>query len=265
MAEGRHFASDNKQKIQVPKPVVSMPRQRPNRPSVPVASGASTRNNNSPVRRRIPTRIVVACALAAALGVAGIAGVVAWLTAESSVQNQFVLGEVKPVVNEEDNAGDEFENDSSTVKQDVSVSNEGNVPIYVRAKFEIYWVDANGNQLWEKPEPEPDEMPTGIIAGDYRLSLGEVNGVSETGTWLEGTDGYYYWSIPLSAEDGDQTTGFLIEKLERINALLHKDGRRLVCDVSVQAIQADPASAVEEAWGVVVSDNGVLTVQAEGE
>lgn len=263
MAEGRHFASDNKQKIQAPNPVVSTPRQRPNRPSMPRASSASTRNGK-PAPRHVPARVVVACALAVALGVAGIAGVVAWLTAESSVQNQFVLGEVKPVVNEEGNSGNEFENDSSTVKQNVSVSNEGNVPIYVRAKFEIYWVDANGNQLWEKPEPEPDEMPTGIITGDYRLSLGEVNEASGNGTWLEGADGYYYWSIPLSAEAGDQTTGFLIKKLERINALLHKDGRRLVCDVSVQAIQADPATAVEEAWGVIVSDNGVLTFQTEG-
>lgn len=267
MAEGRHFASDNNQNVQAPRPVVPKSRQGHNRPTRTSVDARRPRSNK-PARKRITPRVAVTCALAGALGIAGVAGVVAWLTAESNVQNQFVLSEVKPVVNEDGNQeGSRFENETSTVKQNVSVSNKGNVPIYVRAKINIYWADVNGNQLWDEPEPEPKESATGIIAGDYRLDMGTIGENFVQGTWLVGQDGYYYWSLPLapqSAEGDTPKTGNLIDKLERINSNLHKDGRKLVCDVSVQGIQADPARAVEEAWNVKVED-GVIAGAANGQ
>lgn len=191
--------------------------------------------------------------LALVVSLAGIGGVIAWLNASGQVSNRFEVGEVSPTVNEEGSDGGEFTNGSSTVKQNVNVSNDGNVPIYVRARISIYWVDTNGNQLWEEPKPEPDETPTGIIDGDYRLTMGS-SGCSAS--WVEGQDGFYYWTEPL--EVGNETAD-LIEKLERINALPYKDGRQLVCDIAVQGIQADPAAAVMEAWGVKIADDGTLT------
>lgn len=200
-------------------------------------------------RRQVPKRAVLTLVLALAVVGVAVGGVVAWLTASNQVANQFEVGTVTPTVNEE------FDREN---KKDVNVTNSGNVPIYVRAQIHIYWQDANGNQLWDEPKPEPDELPTGIIDGDYRLTMGTSTGEAR---WVQGSDGYYYWTMPL---DASATTVDLIEKLERINEGLHNDGRKLVCDIAVQGIQADPADAVTEAWGAKIDANGVLTPPSAG-
>lgn len=202
-----------------------------------------------PPRRRMPKRFVALIVAALVVAFVGVGGAIAWLTTSNQVENQFTIGTVVPGVNEDFTNGD-------TVKQNVSVANNGNVPIYVRAQISIYWVDANGSQMWEEPEQEPKEIPTGVIAGDYRLTIGSSGSGAN---WVQGQDGFYYWTAPL--EVGNATAD-LIEKLERINAFLHKDGRQLVCDIAVQGIQADPADAVKEAWGVTIADDGTLTLPA---
>ena len=209
-------------------------------------------------RRQVPKRAVLTLVLALAVVGVAVGGVIAWLSASSQVANQFEVGTVTPTVNEDGPTdGTEFV-DGDNVKQNVDVTNSGNVPIYVRAQIHIYWQDANGNQLWDEPEPAPDEIGTGIISGDYMLTMGAPTGEAQ---WVQGSDGYYYWTMPL---DAGATTTDLIEKLERINEILHKDGRKLVCDIAVQGIQADPAAAVTEAWGVSIGDNGVLTPPSAG-
>ena len=231
MAEGRHFASQK-------------PTPRATRPSRP----------------RVPKRRVLIAVLACVLAGAGIAGVVAWLTASGQVENSFEIGTVIPEINEDGPEEDKPFEDGDNVKQNVDVTNNGNVPIYVRAQVNIYWQDANGNQLWDEPKPEPDELPTGIIDGDYRLTMGASTGEAQ---WIKSSDGYYYWTMPLGA--GDTTTA-LIEKFERINEVLHKDGRKLVCDIAVQGIQAEPDDAVLDAWGDAVASvdptTGALTLKA---
>lgn len=221
-----------------------------------MAEHAQPRSRAKHARKRTPWRAITIAMLALVVSLAGVGGAIAWLNASGQVSNRFEVGEVNPTVNEEGGDGGEFTNGSSTVKRNVNVSNDGNVPIYVRAQISIYWVDANGNQLWEEPKPEPDEIPTGIIDGDYRLTMGSSG---SSASWVEGQDGFYYWTAPL--EVGNATAD-LIEKLERINAFLHKDGRQLVCDIAVQGIQADPADAVKEAWGVTIADDGTLTLPA---
>lgn len=184
-------------------------------------------------RHRSSARGIVTLTLALAVVGAAVGGVVAWLFASNQVQNQFELGQVTPTVKET------FDD---TTKKDVSVTNSGNVPIYVRAQVNIYWQDENGNQLWEEP----------VKGEDYTIDWGDLAGSS----WKLGSDGFYYWTQPLAA---DSTTGLLIDKLEWTTAE-SSDGRTLVCDVAVQGIQADPAHAVQEAWGATVdSDTGTLT------
>lgn len=197
--------------------------------------GATAPRSSRPVRKR---PFVIGALALAVVGVA-VAGVVAWLTATGQVNNQFKLGVVDPTVEET------FE---KNVKSDVRISvGESNVPIYIRARVDIYWVDANGNQMWEQPAKDVDYTLT--------QSLVDKN-------WVLGSDGLYYWTKPLQPREATEN---LIDKLSEI-ANTHGDGRTLVCDVSAQGIQAEPSHAVEEAWGVTVKSDGTLDVTTkEGE
>lgn len=212
MANGRHFKTDT--------PRVEQP--------LPATAAARARRRQT----AMPKRPIALAVLALAVVGVAIAGVVAWLTASSSLINEFGLGQVDTSVEET------FD---GTAKSDVKAKNNGTVPIYVRAQVNIYWQDANGNQLWEEPVKDTD----------YTIDWGDI---SDAG-WIMGSDGFYYWTQPLAA---GATTGNLIDKLEWITAQT-SNGRTLVCDVSIQGIQADPANAVNEAWGASVGQDGTLT------
>ena len=192
------------------------------------------------MRRRGSVRGILTLVLALAVVGVAVGGVVAWLTASGQVQNQFEVGEVKPTVNEKGPDDGDFESGVDTVKKDVSVTNSGNVPIYVRAQVNIYWQDANGNQLWDEPE----------VGTDYTIERGDALGTN----WVKGADGFYYWTKPL---DPNVKTDNLLDSLTN-NSI--GEYPQLVCDIAVQGIQADPTEAVEEAWGVTVDTDGTLTL-----
>ncbi len=175
-----------------------------------------------------------------ALAVVGVAitGVVAWLTASSSLINEFGLGQVDTSVEET------FD---GTAKSDVKAKNNGTVPIYVRAQVNIYWQDANGNQLWEEP----------VKGTDYTIEWGD--GLNTA--WIQGSDGFYYWTQPLAA--GAEAENLIDELTWK--TVDPSNGRTLVCDVSIQGIQADPANAVNEAWGATVTEDGMLTPAQQGQ
>ena len=105
------------------------------------------------------------------------------------------------------------------------------MPIYVRAQVNIYWQDANGNQLWEEP----------VENTDYTIEWGDALGTA----WIQGSDGFYCWTQPLAA--GAETEN-LIDKLTWKTADT-SSGRTLVCDVSIQGIQADPRKRRERSLG----------------
>lgn len=193
-------------------------------------------------------------ALALVLVLAGVGGVVAWLVSSSQVENQFEVGTVEPDINEDGPTEGTSFKDGDTTKQNVTVTNQGNVPIYVRAQVNIYWIDANGNRLWEGPVEG-----TGTNC-DYTRD-GSLP--ADTG-WAQGSDGFYYWIEPLPA--GDKTSK-LIDKISQSQDQLsrHTDGRKLVVDIAVQGIQADPKDAVIEAWNVNVADGGTLELRTAGE
>ena len=198
---------------------------------------------------RLPKRNIVVTVLAVVLGLSVVGGAIAWLVQSDFKVNVFDIGEVEVEI-------DEDFNDEHTVKKDVTVTNRGSVPAYVRAQVNIYWVDANDNQLWEMPVKDTDYTITGGLPADV--------------DWVAGTDGLYYWIKPLAASDPlgtSDTTGLLIEKIEQTDAqrALHDDGRQLVVDIAVQSLQHEPADALKEAWGVtVVTDaagNAALKVE----
>ena len=191
-------------------------------------------------RLRVPKRRVLIVALACVLTLAGIGGVVAWLTGTDQVINMFDLGRVETEVNEDGPEENQPFKEGDNVKQNVDVTNRGNVPIYVRAQVNIYWQDANGNQLWEAP----------VESTDYTITWDNDQ------KWVKGSDGFYYWTEPLKA---GETTGLLIKELKWVTAE-SSNGRTLVCDIAVQGIQAEPVEAVQEAWGVTISEGNVTPV-----
>ena len=87
---------------------------------------------------------------------------------------------------------------------------------------------------------------------DYTMTM------SSGTAWIKGSDGYYYYTSPVAADD---TTGVLIssctEKTEKAPA-----GYRLSVEIIAEAIQSVPTTTVGDVWGSVASvdSNGTLIV-----
>lgn len=157
----------------------------------------------------------------------------AYLHDQDRLNNRFVLGSVTPSVVET------FEPENR-LKKDVSVKNDGNTPVYIRALLVITWKDAQGRSILTQP-PQPGT--------DYTLT-----GPASDSGWTLGGDGYYYYTRPV---DPKQSTAKLIETLEDKNT---DAARRLSVDVIAQAVQASPTQAVTEAFqGAGVAPDGTLT------
>ena len=178
--------------------------------------------------------ITITAVLALLLAVAG--GTLAWLSASGILINTFGIGTVEPKVEETLDGG---------TKSDVSVKNRGAAPAFIRAQVDIYWQDEDGNVLWEEPA---EGTGYSIIWGDNVTSGSDAGSVS---TWVKGSDGFYYWTG--SVAPGAQT-GQLIKSASAVNA---SSSKKLVIDISAQAIQSTPDDAVTEAWGCAV-ENGKL-------
>lgn len=204
---------------------------------------AGSAENGGGPRHPLSRHNVLVIALIITLCLCATGGAIAWLTKSDFLVNKFEVGEVEIVVNEDfDQQG--------TEKRNVNVTNKGEVDAFVRARVSIYWVDAEGNQMWDKPIEQVDYTATDFPPSDTN--------------WAEGTDGLYYWKVPLSPLD---TTGNLIGSIVQSADQLSKytDGRKLVVDISVQSIQSEPNNALEEAWGVKAdaSQEGALTLEVD--
>lgn len=121
-------------------------------------------------------------------------------------------------------------------KTDVKIKNTGDINAYIRATFVVMWVADNGSVLGDKP----------VLGTDYTIDYGSAN-------WLQGSDGFYYYNVPVSAGD---TTAILLDKV--ILKGEAPEGYSLTVHVAATAIQAEPAAAVTEAWGVQLNSNGSL-------
>ena len=144
----------------------------------------------------------------------------AYLLTKSSLENAFVVGKVAPEIIE---------------KEDVKIKNSGNVPIYVKVAIIVSWKDANGTIV----ETEPVENT------DYSIDF------STSENWLY-SNGYYYYKKPLAV---NEVTDVLVNEYVQLKEY---DDKTLYVDIAVQAIQAEPEKAVEEAWGIQTADNTLV-------
>jgi hypothetical protein len=167
--------------------------------------------------------------VAALLVVILIAGVtLAWLEAQSEpLLNTFGTAEITCTV---------VETFSDGTKSDVSIRNTGTMDAYIRVALIPVWKD--GSQIAGLPASLND------CTMEWSGGYGSV--------WVVGTDGYYYCKQPVPA---GACTPLLIDKC---TASPH--GNYLFeLQISAQAVQALPSTAVTSAW-----DSGVSAVKTDG-
>lgn len=180
--------------------------------------------------------------LVGAILLAGTIGTLAWLSVTGVLVNQFGIGSVTPLVQEEL---------SGNVKSNVKAKNTGTAPAYIRAAVDIYWQDATSSaRLWDEPK----------AGTDYEIawSVADVSGAKQDSTWVKASDGFYYWTSPVAP---GEETGMLIKSVTELKVT---QGRNLVVDVSTQAVQSVPDDAVREAWSCAVQDGVLIPPHANG-
>ena len=174
---------------------------------------------------------------AAALGVAVAAGVTfAFMFKKAEKTNRFIPAEVSCAVHEKTD-GSEVTGIAAvgSEKSDIRVENTGNVKEFIRLRLVSYYVDSNGDIA-------------GTAASQYpNLTL--KNG------WLAGADNTYFFPYPV--EPG-KATEILCEPFTLGETQLENGSTVYqVIEVIAEAVQAEPISAVREAWGVTVTNNTI--------
>ena len=152
--------------------------------------------------------------------VLAVGGTVAYIfTHTGPVINTFTPADAKITVDEQTS---DNQKTSITV-----VNNSTGVPVYIRVALVANMIDEAGNVT------DAASVPT--------FTLGE--------NWTEGSDGYYYYTkaVPVGG-----STGNLLEK-----AMTLDENMQVV--VLADAIQAEPTTAVTQAWGVTVDSNGSIS------
>lgn len=169
--------------------------------------------------KRIRLWLIAALALCAA---AAVGVTLSFMFKKAEKTNTFVPAKVTCEVEESLLSG---------VKSDVCVKNTGNVAAYLRIRLVSYYVDDNGDIAGRVPSQYP--------------TLTLRNG------WIAGADHTYYYPTPV--EPGAKT-GILCDPITLGTVKLADDKTVYqVLEVFAEAIQAEPAGAVQEAWKVTVS------------
>ncbi len=176
-------------------------------------------------KRRHSKRLGTAVLSLLLLMTVAIGGTVAYLTSDAgSVENTFVPGKVTTEVEE---------GFDGTVKTNVNARNTGNIDVWVRIKLLTYRVNADGDRIGGKAEIPAFDRGDGWF-------------------WK---DGFYYYDSPVAPTKAPARN--LADKIELTAAYDDADGGKQVIEVMAEAIQAMPDAAVEEAWGVTVSNGKI--------
>lgn len=171
-------------------------------------------------RRRLNPRFAAILAvLALTVGIA-VGGTVAFLIDRTEpVENRFAPSSATVEIEEE------FD---GTVKKNVTAVNTGDIPVYIRILLVTYRVNETGERIGGEAQIPPFTPGSG---------------------WIH-RDGYYYYSAPV---DPGRTPDTPLIGEDGITLIEYEDadGGRQVVEVIAEAIQAQPESAVRDAWGFV--------------
>ena len=175
--------------------------------------------------------------LTALLCMALVGATVAFLvTRTGSVTNTFQGSKVACAVIENGNNKDETSGIVSVAeKKNVQIKNTGDTDAYIRVAVVVNWMSEDGSKVWALKPTSDDYTITYILGADG---------------WLDGGDGYYYYSKPVAPKD---PTSILIEKAmlkDGITGPVGTDGTQyyLSIEIVASAIQSTPIDVVEKQW-----------------
>lgn len=142
-----------------------------------------------------------------------------------------------------------FGNDTSGVltKEDVKITNTGDVDAYVRATVVVTWVNDKGEVYSKIPVKDTD----------YTISYRD----SSKWQYDEANDVWYYTDVVKPG----RSTEILIEECQETAENNKPEGYYLTVEILSQSIQAEPANAVIDAWGVTVSNDTIVFEEAGNE
>ena len=163
------------------------------------------------------------------LSAAAVSGVIAFIIAEAPpIANTFSPAHVACAVQET------FENN---LKTNVCIKNTGDVDAYIRATVIVNWISEADNSTVLSTAP--------VSGSDYTVDWGDSG-------WTQSADGYWYYAQPIAP---GASTDYLIDRCE--TKIAAPEGYQLSVQIIASAIQASPAEAVEEKWGVE-NQNGTI-------
>ena len=179
-------------------------------------------------------------AILALAGTVAVGGTAAFLLDETNkVVNTFQSAEVTCAV---------VESFDGSVKSNVGVQNTGDVDAYLRAVVVVNWAkQGKGESLEVYPE-------TPVVEDDYFIVFDTPSGGGDT-PWVE-CDGYWYYTLPVGPGEVAESLILSCSPVEGSAP----EGYSLYVDVISSAVQAEPVVAVQDAWGVSISDGGVAPV-----
>lgn len=119
---------------------------------------------------------------------------------------------------------------TGAVKSNVAVKNTGEVDMYIRARYFVVW--RHNDSIVTQPD-------------NVSITITQPNGTQ----WVEGADGYWYYPYPVAP--GSSTSELIDEA--KVTGLQEGDGYKVDLEILSQAIQAEPAQAVKDAWSSGVS------------
>lgn len=136
-----------------------------------------------------------------------------------------------------ENGSDEQSEFDGEVKTNVRIKNTGNIQSYIRAVVVVTWMSEDGTTVTaQKP----------IDNVDYSIIY--ANEMGESTYWELGSDGYWYYTIPVDVSDETQN---LIESCTcSVNP---PEGFYLSVEIVASSIQSTPTTVVTEQWDSGVS------------
>ena len=179
-------------------------------------------------KQSLAIKLVICLILLLMISVGGTIAFV--VTHTSEIRNTFTESVVKCEVDEtfKDN-----------VKSNVSIKNTGDTTAYIRAFVNVTWMNESGQVASVSPK-----------STDYMIEY-------STSGWLKGSDGYYYYSLPVQPNN---KTAVLINSCRLLETASAPDGYYLSVEIVCSSIQSTPVSVVSDIWHVQLSGSEIVEV-----
>ncbi len=176
-------------------------------------------------RTRMNRATVLLMAILMLIGVAAGSTVAYLITETDNVANTFTYGQVSCDIGETFNG---------TKKENVYVTNTGNVNAYIRAAVVVNWLDSEGNIV--------PSVPTEY---SYNLTITTLK-EDPNSNWVE-KGKYYYYTLPVAV--GGSTEGSLLTCEVKYPEGVKTPEYTLSVEILATAVQSVPEAAVKTAWG----------------